>query len=1072
MKTLLTISFGLFFGVAMGQSWYMSWQKSLGGSDDDYANSIRPTSDGGSIVVGYSSSNDVDVSGNHGGKDYWIAKLTSSGIISWQKSLGGSSDDYAYDVQQTTDGGYIVAGKSMSTDGDVVGNNGQYDAWVVKLNSTGSILWKKSIGGLNDDGAKSIQQTADGGYVLAGFTTLNGSYDYWVVKLNNLGNVVWQNSMGGSDYDGANCVNQTSDGGFIIAGYTLSSDGDVSGNFGGSDFWVLKLDINGNISWQSQLGGGSNFDYAHSIEQTSDGGYIIAGYTSSSDGDINSGNNGGTDYWIVKLNATGGISWERTYGGSDNEYAYSVQQTSDGGYIVAGSALSLDGYVSDNNGGSDYWILKLNSSGVVVWKKALGGSGYDIAKSIQETSGGDYIVAGYTLSNDGDITENNGGADYWIAKISFGCGNITGTDTRTECPGFVWIDGNTYNQNNHTATHTLQATNGCDSIVTLNLTVISPNISTDFWGVSPNPVQCGDTAEVYVGVNNNGQWIDPNDPDLDINISIGANINMGTATVAPYTINIYYTDGCGTIATDQITTQVMVDTDFQLQFTANPTSGTSVPLQVIFNNTTPNLNMYDFTWYFGDGTSEVNNSNFVQHFYNNNGLWDVSLVAQHPAGCTDTLFKDNFIFTTGGVNCAHNATINQTSPLSICEGDSILLTCNNDPAFTYQWNRFGANILDATNDSLYVTQSGSYSVTIFENNCPMVSSNVSVTLKSSPSSVISGVGSIIPCSGGNITMDAGSGYLSYNWSNGGSSQFQTITESGNYTVTVLGTNGCYGTSAPYVVNSSFLPIQEVCLVGVDSSTNFNRIIWEKEIIPGIDSFYVYRESSFANVYEKIGAVDYNDTALFIDQNSNPAIQAYRYKLSSLDTCGSETPLGDFHKTIHLTINQGVGQSWNLIWSHYEGIPFGSYNIYRGTSPGTMNFLTTISSNLNSYTDLNPPSGNGIYYQIEMLNPAPCNPLKINFNNSKSNIAYTSEAGIEQVFGSNDLKIFPNPTDSKINVIFEGDFNYTLLDSRGRVLVSGIAKDNETFDIALFQSGVYFLRINNLKGSTTHSIVRR
>jgi len=404
----------------------IEWQKCLGGTVWDRANSIQQTSDGGFIVAGHTHSNDGDVSGNHGYDDAWIVKLNSSGTILWQKCLGGTDTDDANSIQQTSDGGFIVAGLTHSNDGDVSGNHGWYDAWVVKLNSSGNIEWQKCLGGTISDYANSIQQTSDGGFIVAGYTESNdgdvsgfhGSYDAWVVKLNSSGDIEWQNCLGGTNDDRAHFIQQTSDGGFIVAGFTESHDGDVLGHHGAADYWVVKLNSSGAILWQKCLGGSSD-DIAYSIQQTSDGGFIVAGRTSSYyDGDV-SGNHGDVDSWVVKLNSSGGaILWQKCLGGSSDANAYSIQQTSDGGFIMAGLTDSNDGDVSGNHGDSDYWVVKLNSSGNILWQKCHGGTDYDEANSIQQTSDGGFIVAGRTDSNDGDVSGNHGYSDFWVVKLT------------------------------------------------------------------------------------------------------------------------------------------------------------------------------------------------------------------------------------------------------------------------------------------------------------------------------------------------------------------------------------------------------------------------------------------------------------------------------------------------------------------------------------------------------------------------------------------------------------------------------------------------------------------------------
>jgi hypothetical protein len=306
---------------------------------------------------------------------FGMASAAASADLVWQKCLGGSSWDYANSIQQTTDGGYIVAGFAYSNDGDVSGNHGADDCWIVKLDGAGNITWQKCLGGSFWDEAYSIQQTPDGGYIVAGYASSNngnvsgnhGAGDYWIVKLDGAGNIGWQKCLGGGSVDVAYSVKQTTDGGYIVAGFTYSNDGDVSGNHGRSDYWLVKLDGAGNIAWQKCLGGSSE-DEAWSTQQTADGGYIVAGYTYSNDGNV-SGNHGADDYWIVKLDGAGNITWQKCLGGSSGDEAFSIQQTIDGGYIVAGDASSNDGNVSGNHGGSDYWVLKLG--------KLLGGFKFD-----------------------------------------------------------------------------------------------------------------------------------------------------------------------------------------------------------------------------------------------------------------------------------------------------------------------------------------------------------------------------------------------------------------------------------------------------------------------------------------------------------------------------------------------------------------------------------------------------------------------------------------------------------------------------------------------------------------------
>jgi uncharacterized delta-60 repeat protein len=401
----------------------LQWQKCLGGTDIDEATSIQPTPDGGYIVAGTTWSIDGDVPGNHGGDDVWVVKLSSTGNLQWQKAFGGTNYEQAYSIQTTPDGGYIVAGNATSNNGDVTGNHGGSDTWVVKISSTGSLQWQKCLGGTGNDEARSVQLTPDGGYIMAGSTQSNngdvtgnnGNSDAWVVKLSATGSLDWQKNLGGTGTDYAQSIQLTTDGGYIVAGVTNSTNGDVTGNHGNSDAWVVKLNSTGSLQWQKCLGGTSG-DYAFSIQLTPDGGYILAGETFSNDGDV-TGNHGGYDAWIVKLNSTGSLEWQKALGGTVSDEARSIQITPDGSYIMAGYSYSTDGNVTGNHGSDDVWIVKLSSTGILQWQKSLGGTNYDIANSIQTTLDGGYIVAGYTHSNDYNVTGYHGGNDYWVVKL-------------------------------------------------------------------------------------------------------------------------------------------------------------------------------------------------------------------------------------------------------------------------------------------------------------------------------------------------------------------------------------------------------------------------------------------------------------------------------------------------------------------------------------------------------------------------------------------------------------------------------------------------------------------------------
>lgn len=396
----------------------VAWQKSIGGSNLDWIRTVKPTSDGGYVAIGYSESSNGDLSGNQGKWDVWVVKLTNLGAITWQRNYGGSNREEGNSIQQTSDGGYIVCGSTQSNNGDVSGNHGLSDAWIMKLSPTGNVVWQQCYGGSANEYGRSVLQTSDGGYLFAGLAAsqdgdvvgLSGPSDAWVVKLDANGTIVWQKCIGGTVNDGAYAITRAAGGGYILVGNTSVN----------LDFQVLvaKITETGTVAWQKIYGGPSP-DFALSVEPTSDGGSIVGAIVTGAGWDVQAAY-GFEDLWILKLDSLGAITWQKTLGGTDNDWVYSASETSDGGYVVAGSAQSNDWDLAGQQyGEGDCWIVKLDSSGQLVWKKNYGGAKADVAQCVLPTSDGSYIVAGSSKSNNVDVSGNHGDWDGWIYKLSF-----------------------------------------------------------------------------------------------------------------------------------------------------------------------------------------------------------------------------------------------------------------------------------------------------------------------------------------------------------------------------------------------------------------------------------------------------------------------------------------------------------------------------------------------------------------------------------------------------------------------------------------------------------------------------
>lgn len=407
----------------------VEWSKTFGGSKNELANSVVRTNDGGYAILGYTQSNDGDITDKPNEDfDYWVMKFNSNDELEWNKTYGGSLDDRGSKIIQTQDGGYAIVGYSQSNDVDATQNQGSYDFWVVKLTSNGIVSWEKSFGYTGSDKGYSILQTSDNGYLLSGVldvtasggagnskAVLHAGGDYWAIKLDVSGNTQWTKYFGGSLNDTLSDAVQTPDGGFLLVGSSDSADVDITINNGTYDFWVVKIDALGALVWEKTYGG-SEIDEARAIVVSNDGNYLIVGDTRSADVDV-SQNSGSADLWLIKITENGTLIWEKTFGGSSFDVGRAIVKTQDNDFIIAGSSRSQDGDLNENNGQNDAWVLKINDSGGVVWQQTIGGSNIDFAYGIAELNNKKVVLVGESSSSDFDIIENKGFTDLLIAKI-------------------------------------------------------------------------------------------------------------------------------------------------------------------------------------------------------------------------------------------------------------------------------------------------------------------------------------------------------------------------------------------------------------------------------------------------------------------------------------------------------------------------------------------------------------------------------------------------------------------------------------------------------------------------------
>jgi len=444
-------------------------------------------------------------------------------------------------------------------------------------------------------------------------------------------------------------------------------------------------------------------------------------------------------------------------------------------------------------------------------------------------------------------------------------------------------------------------------------------------------------------------------------------------------------------------------------------------------------------------------------------LWGQNGPYQVTLNESNGLCSDSSTLLVVNSNCSINVSAISEGGDAFCPGSSAtLLAITEATGINYQWYFDGNPINGGNEATLEITAGGNYQVLITQAACSAVSQTLFISTL--PAVVLPQliVTSLSPgCSGGTALVSAdGGSFQSFLWSNGETTQSIEVSESGEYSVELADNNGCQATAGPITVNLSLQDPLPICIVSVNQSTNNNIIVWEPLLSEVTSGYTIYKESNEADEYVSIGSVSYGQDGLFEDPNSNASVQASRYRIALLDTCGIESFLTPHHKTIHLTSNLGVNNTVNLIWSHYEGFFFGSYNIYRGTDAGNLSLLATIASNLNSYTDLSPLIG-ASYYVIE-IEGVSCDPTR-DVILSRSNIISTNPNSLmysEQQL----LAVYPNPTSAfvRINISTETIGNELVITDITGVALHKEKITHEQMSISLeaYAAGIYFIQLRS------------
>ncbi|HYV93796.1 MAG TPA: T9SS type A sorting domain-containing protein [Chitinophagales bacterium] len=429
LSSILIIALSCSNQLAKAQAPSIAWQKTAGGSNDEDGYNMIKTTDGNYVVFGTTNSVDGDFSINRGDYDAFAIKFDGDGNFIWSKTYGGSSYDDFTDMLETGDGGFLAAGTTASNDGDVHGNHGgDDDIWIASLNASGDLIWSKCFGGSGDDldyqSSSGFIKTSDNNFMFAALSNSSdgdvpenkGDYDAWLVKINKHGKIIFSKTYGGSASDNLVSVVETSHGKYVIGGSTFSTDGDVIGNHGGAgDYMLMRLNKKGDIKW-SRCYGGSGSDFFHDAVHGPGSTVVFGGSTNSSDGNVTNYHGGYSDSWVVKIKSQNGdIIWANCFGDTRTEACFGLIKTSDG--YVSVSAVDSGGYCCFETW--DAQAIKMDENGNELWSKVFGGTDYDLVNTGVETNDGGLMLNCVTSSTDGDITNYHGGPeDGWLVKLN------------------------------------------------------------------------------------------------------------------------------------------------------------------------------------------------------------------------------------------------------------------------------------------------------------------------------------------------------------------------------------------------------------------------------------------------------------------------------------------------------------------------------------------------------------------------------------------------------------------------------------------------------------------------------
>ena len=406
--------------------------KLFGGSDEEVARELIELQQGGYAMVGSTKSTDGDFSDRNGNDwDLFLIKMDEKGEVTWKKTYGGSGDDFGFSLAETPAGGFVLMGYSNSQDGDVPPTKGYHDNWIIKVDASGALIWKKSFGYSGHDHAYNVIPTRDGGYFFNGFldvTASNGEGnsgksfkanrhgvgEFWCHKIDSNGNIEWQRYFGGTNNDRSYDAIQTKEGNFLVVGTSESEDVDVKKPKGSYDVWVVMISPSGEMLWENSYGG-SLVDEASKVIEDSYGNFRIIGNTHSGDIDVVNPK-GSSDVWQITLDKSGRLIGSYNFGGSEFDLGTSISEGQCGSLFISGYSRSLDGNLNSNNGENDLFLIYLPTDGSNVKTITLGGEENDFAYDVLVQRNGGVILVGQSFSKNPPFDQNNGESDIIVAR--------------------------------------------------------------------------------------------------------------------------------------------------------------------------------------------------------------------------------------------------------------------------------------------------------------------------------------------------------------------------------------------------------------------------------------------------------------------------------------------------------------------------------------------------------------------------------------------------------------------------------------------------------------------------------